>query len=61
MDGGSSMADRQEDGSCDLFNAFFQPLQQASLASRNAKDSEVDYLDSETGIALQWANAVSRQ
>lgn len=52
--------ERDQGGSRDLFTAFFTPLQQASLASRHAKDCEVDYLDSEAGIALQWANSVSR-
>lgn len=61
MDGDLSLAERDGEDSIDLFTAFFKPLQQASLASRHAKDNEVDYLDSEAGIALQWANSVGRQ
>lgn len=61
MDGDLSIASQDLEGSSDLFTAFFKPLQQASLASRNAKDGDVDYLDSETGIVLQWASAISRQ
>lgn len=61
MDGDFSLAESDLEGSNDLFTAFFRPLQQASLASRNAKDGEIDYLDNETGIALQWASSIQRQ
>lgn len=60
MEADPSTAENDGGDTHDLFTAFFKPLQQASVASRNAKDSDVDYLDSEAGIALQWANAVSR-
>lgn len=61
MEADLSVVGQDAGDSQDLFSAFYKPLQQASLASRQGKETEVDYLDSEAGIALQWANSVSRQ
>lgn len=61
MDSNLNLDEQAEGDGHDLFTAFFAPLQQALVASRTAIDSEIDYLDSEGGLALQWATSISRQ
>ena len=50
-------------GPSDLFSAFYEPLQLAAQSKRHgeAEAEGLDYLDPETGLAVQWILALQNR